>query len=51
MEALIEDLQKDMRERYVRQEEFSDYKQSVKEQIELSGKKHEELRTQVVDHE
>jgi prefoldin subunit 5 len=51
LEAILEELRTDMKERFVRQEEFKDYKQSVRESLAFVDKKHEELKVTVTDHE
>ena len=47
----MEELRTDVRERFVRNEEFRDYKQSMKDSLAFIDKKHEELKSQVIDHE
>jgi uncharacterized protein YpuA (DUF1002 family) len=50
LEAILEELRTDIKERFVRQEEFKDYKQTVRESLAFVDKKHEELKVTVTDH-
>jgi hypothetical protein len=51
LNEILDELKEDIRERFVRQEEFKDYKQRLQEKFAFTDKQHAELKKDHEDHE